>query len=220
MSLGATGRVRPQGAPGPHEIIAWKRPFAARGKLTVKAFDETLDMKMIFYGVRMFLNILLGFFADLVAEMLWLLIGTIRRQSEISFVYVNQDGSVREISVGEQAYLTRRFDPFDGARPYIKSRYWSWDNWGSRSGYLKRYRVPWRITIQPVRPDYDIAIKGFKEDILGVSRAGGEIIVRNDDGSITCTPNPNISRKEHWERGRKYQLEEQARREAIAKVRE
>jgi hypothetical protein len=43
---------------------------------------------------------------------------TIRRQSEFSFVYVNQDGSVRAISVGEQEYLTRRFDPFDGARPY------------------------------------------------------------------------------------------------------
>jgi hypothetical protein len=64
-------------------------PVAIGHKLTVKAFDETLDMKMIFYGVRMFLNILLGFFADLVAEMLWLLIGTIRRQSEISFVYLD-----------------------------------------------------------------------------------------------------------------------------------
>ncbi len=66
-------------------------------------------MKMIFYGVRMFLNILLGFFADLVAEMLWLLIGTIRRHSEISFVYVNQDGSVREISVGEQGISNSAF---------------------------------------------------------------------------------------------------------------
>src|ERR1700742_755303 len=109
--------------------MAWKRPFAACGKLTVKAFDETLEMKMIFYGVRMFFNILLGFFADLGAEMMWFLRGMIRPQPETSYVYVNQDGSVREISVGEQAYLTRRFDPFDGARPYIKSRYWSWDNW-------------------------------------------------------------------------------------------
>jgi hypothetical protein len=184
------------------------------------AFYETLDMKMILYGVKMFLNIVLGAFADFGAEMLWLLTGTIRRQSETSFVYVNQDGSVRELSVGEQEYLTRQFQPFDGARPYIKSRYWSWDNWGSRSGYLKRYRVPWRISIQRVRPDYDAVIKDLPEDILGTHRASGELIVRNDDGSITCTPNPNISRKEHWERARKYQLEAQARREALAKVRE
>lgn len=173
---------------------------------------------MILDGVKMFLSIVLGFFADLGAELMWLLIGTIRRRPETSYVYVNQDGSVREISAGEQAYLERRFDPFDGARPYIKSRYWSWDNWGSRSGYLKRYRVPSRIAIQPVRADYDNVIKDLKEDILGTARASGEIIVRNDDGSITCTPNPNISRKEHWERARKYQLDAQARREALAKV--
>ena len=175
-------------------------------------------MKMIFYAVKLILNIVLGFFADLVAELMWFLIGTIHRQPETSYVYVNQDGSVRETSAGEQAYLAQRFDPFDGARPYIKSRYWSWDNWGSRSGYLKRYRVPLRITIQPVRPDYDTAVKALKEDILGVARASGELIVRNDDGSITCIPNLNISRKEHWERARKHQLEEQARREALAKV--
>jgi hypothetical protein len=162
-------------------------------------------------------NIVLGFFADLGAETMWLLIGTIHRQSEISFVYVNQDGSVREISVGEQEYLTRRFDPFDGARPYIKSRYWSWDNWGSRSGYLKRYRVPWRISIQPVRPDFDTVIKD-PEDMLGTYRAAGDAIVRNDDGSILCSPNMNISRRERWKRAQKYQFEAQARREALAKV--
>ncbi|HTB86589.1 MAG TPA: hypothetical protein VK743_01485 [Steroidobacteraceae bacterium] len=177
-------------------------------------------MKMILYGAKMFLNIVLGFFADLVAEVLWLLIGTIRGRPDTAYVYVNQDGSVREISAGEQEYLKRHFDPFDGARPYIKSRYWSWDNWGSRSGYLKRRRVPWRITIQPVRLDYDSAVKDLKEDIFGTARASGEIIVQNDDGSVTCTPNPNISRKEHWERARNYHLEAQARREALAKVRE
>jgi len=170
--------------------------------------------------MKMLLNVVFGFLADLGAETVWLLIGTIRRQSEISFVYVNQDGSVREISVGEQAYLTRRFDPFDGARPYIKSRYWSWDNWGSRSGYLKRYRVPWRIGIQPVRPDFDIVMKDLKEDSLGVHRASGDVIVQNDDGSILCSPNMNISRRERWKRMQKYQLETQARREALAKMRQ
>jgi hypothetical protein len=177
-----------------------------------------LDMKLIFYGVRIFLNVFLGFFADLVAEMMWLLIGTIRRKRDTSYVYVNQNGSVREISPGEKAYLERKFEPFDGARPYIKSRYWSWDNWGSRSGYLKRSRVPRRLAIQPVRADYDSVIKDLKEDILGTARASGDIIVQNDDGWVTCTPNPNISRKEHWERARKYQLDAQAQREALAKL--
>jgi len=169
--------------------------------------------------MKMLLNVVFGFFADLGAETAWLSIGTIRRQSETTFVYVNQDGSVREISGGEQAYLTRRFDPFDGARPYIKSRYWSWDNWGSRSGYLKRYRVPWRISIQPVRPDFDSARKDLTEDTLGVHRAAGDEIVQNNDGSILCSPNLNISRRERWKRMQQYQLETQARREALAMVR-
>jgi hypothetical protein len=159
-------------------------------------------------------------FADLGAEIMWLLIGKIHRQSEISFVDVNQAGSAREISIGEQEYLMRRFDPFDGARPYIKSRYWSWDNWGSRSGYLKRYRVPWRISIQPIRPDFDTVIKDLPQDILGTHRAAGDAIQRKDDGSILCSPNLNISRRERWKRMQKYQFEAQARREAIAKPRE
>jgi hypothetical protein len=178
-----------------------------------RTFDEKFDVKML-------LNIVFGFFADLGAETMWLLIGTIRRHSEVSFVYVNQDGSVREISAGEQEYLTRRFDPFDGARPYIKSRYWSWDNWGSRSGYLKRYRVPWRISIQPVRPDFDTVIKDLPEDKLGTHHAAGDTIVRNDDGSVLCSPNMSISRRERWKRMQKYQFEAQARREALAKPRE
>ncbi|HXA35715.1 MAG TPA: hypothetical protein VNW26_05235 [Steroidobacteraceae bacterium] len=150
--------------------------------------------------MKMLSNIVFGFFADLGAELTWLLIGTILRQSETSFVYVNQDGSVREISVGEQEYLTRHFDPFDGARPYIKSRYWSWDNWGSRSGYLKRYRVPWRISIQPVRPDFDTVIKDLPDDKLETHHAAGDTIVRNDDGSVLCSPNMSISRRERWKR--------------------
>ena len=166
----------------------------------------------------MLLNVVFGFFADLSAESMWLLIGTIRRQSETAFVYVNQDGSVREISVGEQEYLKRRFNPFDGARPYIKSRYWSWDNWGSRSGYLKRYRVPSRIMIQPVRPDFDTVIRDLPEDMFGTHRAAGDTVVRNADGSILCSPNMNISRRERWKRMQKYQLEAQAHREALAKL--
>ena len=150
---------------------------------------------------------------------MWLLIGMIRRLPESSFVYVNQDGSVREISVGEQEHLTRRFHPFDGARPYIKSRYWSWDNWGSRSGYLKGYRVPSRIRVQPVRPDFDTVIKDLPEDMLGTHRAAGDTVVQNADGSILCSPNMNISRRERWKRMQKYQLETQAHREALAKLR-
>jgi hypothetical protein len=61
-------------------------------------------------------------------------------------------------------------------------------------------------------------VKELKEDFLGSHRAAGDIIVENADGSISCTPNPAIPRKESFERARKYELEQQRLREELAKV--
>jgi len=134
------------------------------------------------------------------------------------FVYVNQDGSVRELSPGEQAHLSEEFSGGDGGRPYIKSCYESSDGWGSKSGFIVRRRVPWWVAIKPVHPNYDTSVKEFGHDKVGIFRAAGDIIVAAEDGSITCTPNRNISRKERFEHSRAFQLEEQRRREALAKI--
>jgi hypothetical protein len=155
-----------------------------------------------------------------IADVLWMSVPRRRPQAGFPYVYVNQDGSVRELSQGEQEYLSKKFDPFDGARPYIKSNYRSLDGWGSLSGYLERRRVPSIVEIQNVNPGYDMAAKDLKEDLLGIHRASGDAIVTNSNGSVTCTPNPSVSRKERMERSRKYQLEQQSRREALAKARE
>lgn len=130
------------------------------------------------------------------------------------FVYVNQDSSVRELSPSEQ----EQFSGGDSGRPYIKSRYRSADGWGSQSGFIERRRIPSRIAILPVHPNYDALEKEIGHDMLGLHRAAGDIIETNDDGSITCTPNPNISRKERFERSRAHVLAEQRRREALAKI--
>jgi hypothetical protein len=82
---------------------------------------------------------------------------------------------------------------------------------------VERRRLPSRIAIHPVNPNYDMAVKDPKVDILGMQRAIGDSMVKNADGSLTCTPNPNTSRAERMERGRKYQAEQLARREALAK---
>jgi len=141
-----------------------------------------------------------------------------RREEGFKFVYVNQDGTVRELSPEEVVYLSQKFSGGDGGRPYIKSSYESIDGWGSQSGFIERHRVPSRITISPVNPNYDIAVKELKEDFLGSHRAAGDIIVENDDGSISCSPNPAIPRKESFERACKYELEQQRLREELAKV--
>lgn len=83
-----------------------------------------------------------------------------------SFVYVNQDGSVRELSPAEQTYLSKEFSGGDSGRPYIKSSYKSRDGWGSLSGFIERSKVPARIEISPVHPDFDAQANELGFDML------------------------------------------------------
>jgi len=69
-----------------------------------------------------------------------------------ALVYVNKDGSVRELTEAERTYVETEFSPFDGARPYIKSRYADRNGWGRIEGYLPRAEVPEGISIHPARP--------------------------------------------------------------------
>jgi hypothetical protein len=64
------------------------------------------------------------------------------------YVYVDNDGSVRELDKGEQDYLQEEFHPNDGARPYIKTNYWQRTPDKKLHGFLKRSRVPWWIKIK------------------------------------------------------------------------
>ena len=139
-------------------------------------------------------------------------------QPGFAFVYVNQDGSVRELSPGEQAYLSEQFSGGDGGRPYIKSDYESADGWGSQSGFIERRLVPSRIAILSVHPDYDARVKELGDDVLGPARAAGDIIERKANGSITCTPNPNVSLEERLELSRSYKSAMDRRREALARI--
>src|SRR5688572_1399248 len=149
-----------------------------------------------------------------------------RRPAEPGFryVYVNQDGSVRELSPEDRDYLSEKFYNGDSGRPYIKSSYESHDGWGSQSGFISRRQVPARMKILPVHPNYDAAVKklGEEEDILDEPDAG-DIMIENADGSITYYLNSDTSRKAHKARFkllRDHVLAQQRRREALAKYHE
>jgi hypothetical protein len=161
-----------------------------------------------------FLRVIVGFIIDVV----WLLVPHRRNKAEFPLVYVSLDGSVRELSEGEKGYVSQKFMVGDGARPWIKPTYRSVDGWGNLSGYVERRRLPSRIEIHPVNPNYDMAVKDLKVDVLGIQGAMGDSMVKSADGSVTCAPNPKISTAERMERGRRYQAEQQARREALAKM--
>ena len=68
-------------------------------------------------------------------------------------VFVNEDGSVRELTQAEKTYVATPFSPLDGARPYVKSRYLDRTALGIQ-GYLPRAEVPHGIAIAPA-PEHD-----------------------------------------------------------------
>lgn len=65
-------------------------------------------------------------------------------KSGADYVYVEDDGSVRDLAIEEIEYLDTDFLPNDGGRPYIKGRYSQRTPDGRLGGYLPRRKVPSR----------------------------------------------------------------------------
>jgi hypothetical protein len=142
---------------------------------------------------------------------------------EGDYVYMNQDGTIRELSPRERDYLATDFAPFDGGRPYIKSVYHSRDGWDSLSGFMPRKLVPHGTPILPVHPNYDVLKADIIHDHLAPNRAAGDTIVEGEmivqgkaRKTISCTPNPNLSNAARFEIIKRVWLEEQAKRERLA----
>ena len=133
------------------------------------------------------------------------------------FVYVNQDGSARELSRDERQYLSEDFHAGDSGRPYIKASYESQDGWGSISGFLARKRLPRRIVVEPVNPKYAPPEFDFRRQLIEDSKRVGDIVIENADGSVTCSSNSNIPHKKRFELLREIELERQREREKLAK---
>ena len=102
------------------------------------------------------------------------------------YVYLNADGSARELHPNERKYLETPFHPADGARPYIKGGYPQKDGWGEVKGYLSRSKLPQDIPINPA-PVEDLSKPLAKEDHITFLRAKGMEVIENSDGSITAT---------------------------------
>ena len=66
---------------------------------------------------------------------------------ENRFVYINDDGSARELTAGEREYLAAEYRFGDGNAPYIKSSYTERNGWGTLRGFLFRGALPREIPI-------------------------------------------------------------------------
>lgn len=75
----------------------------------------------------------------------WLAVAMRSRRVEESgfeYVYVNDDGTVRELTDAEKRRLSTEFERGDSRRPYVKLRYESRDDLGRLRGFLKRRQLP------------------------------------------------------------------------------
>jgi hypothetical protein len=105
------------------------------------------------------------------------------------YLYVNADGSARELHPNERKYLETPFHPADGARPYIKAGYASKNGWGEITGFLKRSKLPKGTRISAA-PEEDPCKPLTRENQIQFLRDKGMETVENSDGSITVR-NPN-----------------------------
>ena len=70
-----------------------------------------------------------------------------KKEAGTEFVYVEDDGTVRELHQQEIDYLNAPFNYNDGARPILKKRYDEKNTDGKISGFILRQRVPRDIKI-------------------------------------------------------------------------
>jgi hypothetical protein len=64
------------------------------------------------------------------------------------YVYVNADGTARELHPNERQYLETEFIPGDGAAPYVKDSYAERNGWGEIRGFLERSKLPGGTPVQ------------------------------------------------------------------------
>lgn len=91
---------------------------------------------------------ILGMFIIIIVSVYLLYFIPLRKvKDRFEYVFVEENGTVRELDRYEKCYLKESFHPSDGARPYIKLRYKSKALDGKINGFILRERIPKNINI-------------------------------------------------------------------------
>jgi hypothetical protein len=107
------------------------------------------------------------------------------------YVFVTSGGRVHELEADDRAYLEERFDPCDGARPYVKWSFKSKDGWGSIEGFCPRSKLPRGTKVYISRAALD--------DDSDAEREGHELD-SNPEGSYTVWRPRRKTWWRFWER--------------------
>ena len=104
-------------------------------------------MKLVIHFVS---GVLLFCLAFVIGYSLWLLIQLPTkkwRESAFDYVYIEDNGSVRELKPEEEEKLSSLFFVGDEVEFYIKPQYESLNPSGRSSGYLKRHQLPGKAAV-------------------------------------------------------------------------
>jgi hypothetical protein len=103
------------------------------------------------------------------------------------FVYVEKDGTVRELHASERKHLETTFHPADGSRPYVKNSYNQKNLVASMRGYCLRSKIPSHIVIYgpPIQDPTVLSKEELIEYEINLSKAQGFDLINNEDGKLT-----------------------------------
>jgi hypothetical protein len=103
------------------------------------------------------------------------------------YIFVNADGTARDLHASERRYLETEFTGGDGAAPYIKDSYDELNGWGELKGYLMRSALPAGTRIHAAPADDPLKPMSQAEHIEWL-RGKDVLVVENRDGSFTMLP--------------------------------
>jgi len=101
------------------------------------------------------------------------------------YVYVEADGTARELHAAERGYLETEFKGGDGAMPSIKDSYDERNGWGEIRGYLKRAALPAGMAVADAPAEDPRQLLITREDYVAWLRGKGVEVTENSDGSLT-----------------------------------
>lgn len=98
------------------------------------------------------------------------------------YVYVEKDGTVRELHSSERRFLETPYHPADGSRPFIKKSFKALNPFGNLRGTCLRSKVPHQISIQaaPIEDPIPLLLQEIHEDSVKLAKENNfEMIEEN-----------------------------------------
>jgi hypothetical protein len=99
-------------------------------------------------------------------------------------IYVNADGSARELHPDNRKYLETPFSPSDGGRPYVKDSYSQKNGWGDIKGFSNRSKLPEGVHVHPGPAEDPSKLLTMADQFKFLREKGWEVI-ENRDGTFT-----------------------------------